>query len=45
MNLKIQLPKTNLSMMEWFIKHNVSSEVCGSVIAISRAMDSQEIAQ
>ena len=28
-------------MIEWFIKHNVSGNICSLDLAISRALDSQ----
>lgn len=41
MNQTIILPETDLSMIEWFIKHKVSSKVCSLDYAISRAINSQ----
>ena len=42
MNFKIVLPNTNISMVDWFIKHEVSIKVCTLEVAISRALDSLE---
>lgn len=40
MNMRIILPEIEISISEWFIKHNVSSKICPPEIAISRALDS-----
>ena len=41
MNLQIVLPKTNLTFIEWMIKHNVSTNHCSLDIAICRALNNQ----
>ena len=41
MNFYIQLPDTNLSLVEWFIKHKVSSNHMSLDMAICKAINSQ----
>jgi hypothetical protein len=45
MNCTITLPQTDLSLMEWMIKHKVSSNLTSSEFAIARAInwDSDEL--
>ena len=40
MNFTIILPKNELSMIEWFTKHKVSTKVCSLELAIDKAIDS-----
>jgi hypothetical protein len=40
MNLFITLPKTNLSLDEWFVKHKVSTKLYPLTIGIAKAQDS-----
>jgi hypothetical protein len=40
MSFKITIPPTNLTLVEWFIKHKVSTKVCRLDSAIARAIDS-----
>lgn len=39
MNLYITLPKSNLSIFEWFNKHHVSTEVCVKPEIIDRVCE------
>lgn len=41
MNCTIYLPKTKLTMVEWFIKHKVSTKLYTLEVAIAKALDSQ----
>ena len=34
-------PKNKISLVEWFIKHQISSNICSVDLAIARALDSQ----
>jgi hypothetical protein len=40
MNFTCILPSTNLSLMDWIIKHEVSLQICTPEEAICRAIDS-----
>ena len=42
MNLKVVLPKTDITLVEWFIKHKVSTNHCSLDMAISKAINSQD---
>jgi len=41
MKVQVVLPDTNLSLIEWLIKHQVSTSVCSMNEVCGRATDSQ----